>query len=332
MRFLILVLIGVLLVAAVLIDRMVSMPGRSSVSPLEALPLELFPVKARLENDVRYLAEVIGERHYRNEGSLERTAQYLEGRLANLGYSVRVQAYGPGQPHPFKNLEVEIRGGKRPDEIVVIGAHYDTVPGSPGADDNATGIAALLELARDFSGKKPKRTIRFVAFVNEEEPFATTPAMGSMVYARAAREHGDRIMAMVSLESIGFYSDEPGSQNYPVPLRWLYPDTGIFLAFVGNFASCGLVRDAIASFRAQAQLPSEGLAIPEALVKDIGRSDHASFWRYGYSALMVTDTAPFRNPNYHSEDDKADTLDFERFTLAVLGLRRVVEDLAGAAD
>jgi hypothetical protein len=153
--------------------------------------------------------------------------------------------------------------------------------------------------------------------------------MGSMQYARAAKARGDRITAMLSLESIGFYRDEPGSQYYPPPLRWFYPDRGDFLGFVGNVESRSLLRAATRSFRRHARLPSEGLSIPEALAPDIARSDHASFWHYGYRAIMVTDTVPFRNPNYHTEDDRSDSLDFERFALAVQGLAAMAMDLAG---
>jgi Peptidase family M28 len=302
------------------------MPGHSFVGRAGTLLPEAVPMRKRLEAHVRTLAEIIGERHYQKLGSLEQAAHYIEGCLNQVGYEVRSQHYGPGAPMPFRNLEVELRGIGRPEEIVILAAHYDTVKGSPGADDNATGIAALLELAHEFYGQRLSRTLRFVAFVNEEEPFAETERMGSRIYARAVSARGDRIVGMIALESIGYYRDEPGSQRYPVPIRWFYPDTGTFLAFVGNFASRDLVRRTIASFRTHAQLPSEGIAIPEALVPDINRSDHASFWRYGYPAIMVTDTAPFRNPHYHSDEDLPETLDFERLSLAVLGMKAVLSE------
>ncbi len=311
-----------------LIYYFVGMPGRSYSDPLPELSPTLINRRDRLHNDVFYLAKRIGERHHRRPGSLEQTAAFLERRFKELGCAVRIQTYGKGNPAPFKNIEVEIRGSRFPDEIVLIGAHYDTVPGSPGADDNATGVAALLELAWEFCRRPLPKTLRLVAFVNEEEPFATTEEMGSLVYARAARERKENITAMLSLESIGFYRDTPGSQHYPPPFSWIYPDTGSFLAFVGNANSRQLVWQAIASFRRCAPFPSEGVAAPESLAKDIARSDHASFWRYGYPALMITDTVPFRNPHYHTEEDTLETLDIDRLARVVQGLQKVVEDLA----
>ncbi len=323
------VLFVLVLTALAVFFEFLVMPGHSFVGSPGALLPEAVPMRKRIEAHVRYLADMIGERHFQRSGSLERAAHYIEGYLKQVGYEVRSQRYGSGEPAPFRNLEVELHGVGRPEEIVILAAHYDTVKGSPGADDNATGVAALLELAREFHGQRLQRTLRLVAFVNEEEPFGGTERMGSRVYARAVSERGDHIIGMISLESLGYYSDEPGSQRYPAPLSWFYPDTGTFLAFVGNFASRDLVRRTIASFRVHARLPSDGIAIPEALVPDIGRSDHASFWRHDYRAIMVTDTVPFRNPYYHSDGDTSETLDFERLTWAVLGMKAVLLDLAG---
>lgn len=329
LRVMFAVLLVLALVAFAASFEFLVMPGHSVVGSPGALLPEAMPIRQRLEAHVRYLADTIGERNFRSSGSLEQAASYIEGCLEQMGYEVRSQRYGSDTPPPFRNLEVELRGVSRPEEIVILAAHYDTVEGSPGADDNATGVAALLELAREFRGRKLQRTLRLVAFVNEEKPFAETEQMGSRVYAREASARGDRIIGMISLESLGYYSDEPGSQRYPPPMSWFYPDTGTFLAFVGNFASRDLVRRTIASFRTHARLPSEGIAIPEALVSDINRSDHASFWHHGYPAIMVTDTVPFRNPYYHSGEDTPETLDLERLSWAVLGMKAVLLDLAG---
>ena len=214
-------------------------------------------------------------------------------------------------------------------EIVVIGAHYDSAVGTPGADDNASGVAALLVLARELRTRQPRRTLRFVAFTNEEPPWFHGPEMGARHHARAAKARGDEIVAMLSLESIGYYRDEPGSQRYPAPFGAFYPDRGDFLMFVGNVASTGLVRRSVKAFRSARRFPSEGAAVP-ASIPGVDWSDHRAFWEEGYKALMITDTAPNRNPRYHEPDDTADTVDVARLSLVVSGLRAVIEALAGA--
>jgi Zn-dependent M28 family amino/carboxypeptidase len=173
------------------------------------------------------------------------------------------------------------------------------------------------------------RTIRFAAFVNEEPPFFFTGRMGSAVYAKEQRRSGAKIAAMFSLETIGYFSDRPGSQRYPFPLRGLYPDRGCFIAFVGNLASRRLVRRSIRTFRRHARLPSEGIAAPGYL-PGVFWSDQWAFWRQGYRAVMITDTAPFRYPFYHTPQDTPDKLDYDRMAHLVAGLAEVVRDLAAA--
>jgi Zn-dependent M28 family amino/carboxypeptidase len=215
-----------------------------------------------------------------------------------------------------------------PDEIVIIGAHYDSVQGSPGANDNASGVAAILNLARRFRSPPSDRTLRFLAFVNEEKPFAHTTQMGSWVYARRCRERDEKVVAMISLETIGYYKDEPGSQKYPPTVGLLYPSTGNFVAFVGNTRYGWLVRQVVAAFRRSEPFPSEGGALPETIL-NVGFSDHWSFWQEDYPAMMVTDTANFRYPYYHSPQDTVDKVDFEKTARVVRGLGRVVGTLVG---
>ena len=281
---------------------------------------------ADLRRHVTQLAEQIGERNLqRRPVQLAQAAEYIESELTNHGYRVKRQEYMV-HGSPCCNLEVELRGTTSPDEIVVIGAHYDSVPGSPAANDNASGVAATLSLADAFSRQTTGRTLRFLAFVNEEAPYAHTRQMGSWVYARHCRERGENVTAMLSLETIGYFSEAPGSQKYPPPLGWFYPSVGNFIAFLGHIRYAGLIRQVVEAFRNSEPFPSEGAALPE-IASDIGRSDHWSFWQEGYPALMVTDTAPFRYPHYHTLEDTVDRIDFEKLARVVRGLGGVVREL-----
>jgi Zn-dependent M28 family amino/carboxypeptidase len=221
---------------------------------------------------------------------------------------------------------VEIPGA-RP-QIIVIGAHYDSVFGSPGANDNGSGVAAMLALARRFAGKPAGQTLRFVAFANEEPPYFQTEQMGSLVYASRCKARGDQISAMISLETIGYFSDAPRSQTYPsLGVGAFYPTTGNFIGFVGNIRSRTLLRRAIFLFRQQGKLPSEGGALPS-FIPGVGWSDQWAFWQSGYPGIMITDTAPFRYPHYHAATDTPDKLDYDRFALVVSGVEKTIAELA----
>lgn len=306
---------------------MIWMPGKSYRGPLPTLTGHEAELRDALRRDVQKLAGEIGERNLPRYGSLVAAADFLEASLSAAGYKVRRQSYTL-LGRTCDNLEVEIAGTDRPGEIVIVGAHYDSIEGSPGANDNATGAAAVLALARSFSRQKTARTLRFVAFVNEEPPYYQSPAMGSIVYAKRAQARGENVVAMLSLETIGYYSDRKGSQSYPFPFNLFYPSTGDFIAFVGNVSSHGLVRDAVASFRRVANFPSEGGAVPGFII-GVGWSDHWSFWQSGYPAIMVTDTALFRYPYYHTHEDTPDKVQYDRLARVVSGLEGVVADLAG---
>ncbi|MAG37657.1 MAG: aminopeptidase [Dehalococcoidia bacterium] len=309
---------------------MIRMPGRSHRGPLPPLDPSTTTVQAGLDAHVSALASEIGERNLHNLANLRAAERYIAEMFRRAGYDPAVQEF-PVWGETARNIEVEIAGTEVPDEIVVVGGHYDSVAGSPGANDNASGTAAVLELARLFAGHRPVRTVRFVAFVNEEPPFFRQPdAMGSRVYARGCRESREQIVAMLSLETIGCYTDAPGSQRYPFPFSLFYPDTGNFIGFVGNLASRRLVRRCVATFRQHADLPSEGAALPGWIV-GVDWSDHWLFWQEGYPALMVTDTALFRYSHYHQPSDTADKLDYERTARVVTGLAHLIADLAGAA-
>lgn len=286
------------------------------------------PLAERLRDHVIRLAADIGERNVMRHEALCAAAAYVRGEWEALGHAVTVQAYDAGG-HRCENLEISIAGTDRPAEIILAGAHYDSVLGSPGADDNASAVAALIELARLLRGASPRRTIRLVAFVNEEPPFFYFGDMGSRVYARAARARDDDIRLMLSLEMLGCYSDAPGSQRYPPLLRRFYPDRGNFIAFVSNLRSRRQLREAVAAFRACSAFPCESLAAP-AIVPGVAWSDHSSFWRAGYPAVMVTDTAFYRNPHYHSPLDTPEKLDYARMAEVVAGLAGMLRRCADA--
>ena len=306
--------------------RMTEMPLRSYKGPLTPLTATQADLAGRLSAHVAHLATTIRERNVRFEGSLPQTVDYLRSQLAQMGYKVSEQAYTiDGQPE--SNLETQLDGRDPVSGLVIVGAHYDSVEGTVGANDNASGVAATLELARLLQKSKLRRTVRFVFFVNEEPPFFQTEQMGSLVYARKLRRDGVKLSAMISLETIGYYSEAPGSQKYPPGLGLLYPDRGNFIGFVGNPASRDLVRRAVRSFRESTSFPSEGVAAPENL-PGVGWSDHWSFWQQGYPAIMVTDTAPFRYPYYHTRLDTPDMIDFERMARVVDGMKNVIASLA----
>ncbi len=276
---------------------------------------------SRLRRHVVTLALGIGERHVGRPQSLHAAEAYIAGEFAAIGYEVARQTY-VAEGVASSNLEVSVPGGLRGAEIVLAGAHYDTVPGSPGADDNASGVAALIEIARALHDAPCERTVKLVAFVNEEPPFFYWGEMGSRVYARAARARGDDIRVMLSLEMLGCYSDAPGSQAYPPLLRFFYPKAGNFIGFVSNLRSRRALREVVRAFKSATDFPCESLASP-ALVPGVSWSDQLSFWREGYRAVMVTDTAFYRYPHYHRATDTPEKLDYAR-------MARVVEGLAGA--
>jgi hypothetical protein len=315
---------------------MIRMPGTSYTGPLPPLGDEERALARTLEEHVRKLAEEIGERNVSRHAELGRAADHIEATLRAAGLEVRRQGYEVDGT-TCHNLEAEIPGEERKEEIIVVGAHYDSVIGCPGANDNATGVAALLALAeliaRDerLRAAKLPRTLRLVAFVNEEPPFFQTDLMGSLVYAKECRRRGEKIAGMLSLETMGYYSDEPGSQSYPFPFSLFYPSTGSFIGFVGDFSSRALVRRVVESFRRHARFPSEGGA-PPGFISGVSWSDHWSFSKQGFPAVMVTDTAPFRYAHYHTAEDTADKIDYERLARVVAGLEKVIRELAGGRD
>ncbi|HEX8313332.1 MAG TPA: M28 family peptidase [Chthoniobacteraceae bacterium] len=305
---------------------MIRMPGKSFKGSLPPLTADELALRNEMRADVEAIATGIGPRSVEEYAELKAAADFIERSFASAGYQVRSDGYDV-RGRLCENLDVELKGTTQPDEVIVVGAHYDTVHGSPGANDNTSGVAATLALARRFAGKPGARTLRFVAFVNEEPGHFQTELMGSWVYASRCKARGEKIAGMISLETIGYFSNERGSQNYPLPLlNLVYPSAGNFIAFVGDTGSKRLVRECVGSFRKHAQFPSEGTALP-ASVPGIGWSDHWAFWQHGYPALMVTDTAPFRYPFYHSSGDTPEKLDYDSMARVVKGVEGVITDL-----
>jgi hypothetical protein len=320
---------SLLLLLAVCGTYATAMPGSSHRGPLPEPSPELRALEVALRVHVEALSDVIGERRIGHGDSLDRAREYIGSVVAPLarpGRSrVEIEDLGRDGSNA-KNVIFEI-SGESP-EIVLVGAHYDSAPGTPGANDNASGVAATLELLRRSSERRFAKTVRFVLFANEEPPYFQNPGMGSLLHARGCRERDERIDAMLALESLGSYSAAPGSQRYPWPIGLLYPERGDFIAFVGNLGSRSLVRRAIGLFRESTPFPSEGAALP-ATIPGVGWSDHWAFWQFDYPAIMVTDTATYRDPNYHEASDVSSNVDFTGLARVTDGLDRVITALAG---
>lgn len=278
---------------------------------------------AELQRDVAALC-ANGPRNHWSPESLGAAARYIEESFRAAGYTVERHTYA--EDIGGVNLICGTPAGRRSTDIILIGAHYDSVYDSPGADDNASGVAALLALARRFARSQPQKPLRFVAFANEEPPHFQSAAMGSFAYAKRCHERGERIAAMLSLESLGYYDPSPGAQRYPPALSPFFPATGDFIAFAGNLGSRALVKRCANAFRAHGAMHAESAALPE-LIPQTGWSDQWSFWQFGWKAIMVTDTALFRNPHYHTPHDTPDTLDYERLARTVDGLEAVIAEL-----
>ncbi len=297
-----------------------------------AFPAAADPV--RLERDTRMLSETLAPRASDNPVNLGRAADYLKAELEAAGGAVSEQAYRftefdrgnkKIEVGPFRNV-VAAFGPDTPERLVV-GAHYDGYGPFPGADDNASGAAGLLELGRLLGKAELPLRVELVAYSTEEPPYFGTAHMGSALHAEALKKAGARIRAMISLEMIGYFSDEPGSQSYPMPLlRLYYPGRGNFITVVGSPGGIGLTRR-VKKAMSGGPLPVYSITAP-AFVPGIDYSDHASYWEAGYPAVMINDTAFYRNKNYHKAGDTADRLDYKRMAQVVDGALASVLDLA----
>ncbi|TWT32577.1 M28 family metallopeptidase [Blastopirellula retiformator] len=288
-------------------------------------------IAARLTKHVDCLANLIGIRTLRHPAALTSTIGYITQQWIEMGYQVRQQTYDAGEGEAT-NLIVETSGSQRPEQIILLGAHYDSTPYTPGADDNASAVAVMLEVARLLKAHAPRRTLRYVAFACEEAPYFNLGAMGSQHHARTARAANEQILGMLCLEMVGYFRDDPNSQKIPDTMpkifHPLFPTVGNFLAAVGNLSSWKLNWQFRRGFKQGSQLPLWSLNLPEK-IHEIRRSDNSSFWDQGYPALMLTDTSFLRNPNYHQMTDTPDTLDYERMTEVALGVAAAVRRLGG---
>jgi hypothetical protein len=320
-----LVLLALVLVGVGAYHYMLGVPGTPHQGALPPLTAEERDLAGRLRKHVAAIAAA--EHNVDHYEELEKVALYLETVLEGYGYAPNRQVF-TARGKAVRNIDVVLEAPKADPDVIVVGAHYDSARGTPGANDNATGTAAVLELARllhDLKDNAGKR-IRLVLFVNEELPYYGTPEMGSLQFARLLHERGERVVAMYSLETIGYFSDRPGSQKYPAPFGAVFADKGDFIAFVGMLNSRPLVQETMRSFRAHTQFPTIGGVSP-GFIPGIAWSDHWSFAQYGFQAVMVTDTAPFRYPHYHRPTDTPDKIDYEKLARVVKGMERVIRDL-----
>jgi Zn-dependent M28 family amino/carboxypeptidase len=307
---------------------MISLPGESYSGELPPLTDQERALAANLKKHI--VAIAAREHNIAHHDELEKVARYIETTLESFGYAVNPQSFVADRKM-VRNIDViiEPRSGAPAPEVLVVGAHYDSAATSPGANDNATGAAAVIELARLLGDLRAttRRRIRLVLFVNEESPYFRTPDMGSLRYARALATQNEQVVAMYSLETLGYYSDVPGSQRYPVPFGMMFPDRANFVAFVGMLGSRPLVRETVRSFRSHTAFPTIGGVAP-ASVAGIGWSDHWAFAEQGFPAVMITDTALFRYPYYHQPTDTPDKVDMEKLARVVKGIERVIRDAA----
>jgi hypothetical protein len=276
-------------------------------------------IRANLTAHLKHLSVTLGERSIYRPGNLKQAEDFVFRTFQEMGYAPNRQTF------IYQRQEVSnvIAGNQDPGGYYILGAHFDTVAGTPGADDNASGVAVLLEAARLARKLKPPKPWVFIGFTAEEPPAFSTPYMGSRVYAKAARKNRDQILGMLCLEMVGYYRQEPGSQELPFPLRFLgYPTTGNFLGLISDRPSRGLMARLEAALQKGCRLPTVTLSVPLGghILPEVRLSDHANFWDEGFPAVMLTDTSYLRNPHYHAPGDIMAHLDLEAMTELVLGL------------
>lgn len=279
----------------------------------------------QLRSHVTLLSETCAPRNFLQTDHLDRAADYIAAHFAQTGGRVSEQSFQV-EGRTYRNVTALF--GPPSESRIVVGAHYDSFGETPGADDNASGVAGLLELARLLGRAPPEQQVELVAFTLEEPPFFRTPHMGSARHAQELHSRGAKVEAMICLEMIGCFSDEAGSQRFPsLFLRWLYPDRGNFIGIIGSYGDRKVLRRMKAAMRGATDLPVHALCRPKGM-PGIDFSDHLNYWNQGYRAVMITDTAFMRNRRYHTTADTADTLDYDRMAKVVLCVYEAVLQLA----
>ena len=281
-------------------------------------------VMVSVENLTRHVGAIHFDRNpYEGYPRLEQAAQYIQGEFVKAGLDVKEDSF-QWEGRSYKNIVAEKKGGTSPGRIFIVGAHYDTVPGTPGADDNASAVAVLLEIARNIQSVSLKGTVRLIAFTLEEYGF-----IGSSHYVEGLKNGKEEVLGMISLEMVGFTGPR---QDYPPYLDpKYYPNVGDFIAIVGNERSQKLLEKVCQSFKTHVpELPLEFLVAPGKgeKMEEVRLSDHVPFWDEGFPALLVTDTSFMRNPNYHLPSDKMETLNLEFMRRVAIGIYYSVVELA----
>ncbi|MBM3251382.1 MAG: M28 family peptidase [Candidatus Omnitrophica bacterium] len=298
---------------------------RSSGKSFLSFAEENVQLVEKLKQHVYKLSQEIGDRSVFKYDKLQEAAKYITQEFKSFGYDVEFQEYSFSNL-PSKNIIATKIGGGKLEEIIILGAHYDTCF-NPGANDNASAVAGLLELARLISKQQINRSIKFIAFVNEEPPFFKTDNMGSRIYVKEAKTNKQDIKAVLILEMIGYYTNKPHSQRYPLFFGLFYPSKANFIAIVGNFQSGNLVKKVVSEFKNHSQFPIESVTT-FGFVPGVDFSDHWSFWKEDFPAIMITDTAFYRYTYYHSSSDTYEKLNYEAMAEVIKGLEAVLMSLA----
>ncbi len=295
--------------------------GNWKGEPLEKqMKAELSEIKKGMASDIEYLQK-LGPRNSENEktyNQLRHCEEWIRQRWESQGYVVKKHTFSIREKE-YSNLEIEIKGRTLPSEIIIISAQYDTLPDSPGANNNGSGIAILFQLSQLLRKHTPDKTLRLLNFVNEEDPLFGTEMMGSFQYAKRSHQLREDIKVMLSMDALGIYKEEPNSQKLPFPFSMFYPDRGNFLAFIGDLSSRKYMIEMTRGFKKGSSFPIEAGVVPK-WAKGAAWSDHSSFWKFGYPGIMVTDTGGFRSPSHTTKEDTMEKLNFEAMSRIVIGM------------
>jgi hypothetical protein len=308
---------------------MLKCEGKWPGEPLEKqMKADLIEIKKNLESDIEYIQK-LGPRNSENDTNykqLRQCEEWIKQRWESQEYVVKKHTYSV-KGKEYSNLQIEIQGHTLPSEIIIVSAQYDTLPDSPGANNNGSGMAILFQLSQFLRKHTPDRTLRLLNFVNEEDPFFGTEMMGSYQYAKRSFQRREEIRVILSLDALGIYKEEPGSQKLPFPFSMFYPDRGNFLAFIGNLQSRNYMIKVTRGFKKGSSFQIQAGVAPE-WAKGAAWSDHSSFWKFGYPGIMVTDTGGFRSPYHTTKEDTMEKLNFEVMSRIVIGMYCAVIELA----